>query len=70
MGETVISNLLSKDVICALAEWGLAILEKGPEIYFRKPECVEFKKVTSIFSDGRKLNVAVLSCILRYLAFS
>lgn len=36
MGETVNSNLLSKDFICALAEWGSAILEKGQEIYFRK----------------------------------
>lgn len=36
MRETVIWNLLSKDFICALAEWGSAILEKGQEIYFRK----------------------------------
>lgn len=44
VGETVIANLLSKDVICALAEWGSAIIQKGKEIYFRKLQHVEFKE--------------------------
>jgi len=49
MRETVISKLLSKDVICALTELGSAILENRQEIYFRKLQHVEFKKITVSF---------------------
>lgn len=66
----MISNLLSKDVICALAEWGSAILEKGQEISFRKLQHIEFKKTTSIFSIGRKLDVSNSCCFVMHLVIS